>query len=76
MADTRDERSARLEARLQDGYTKIGKALSQGVPVAHWEDAWVKLLNEYEKIEDEKAAHHAEVRQQGELSGMPRKEAA
>lgn len=73
MADTRDERSARLEARLQDGYTKIGKAMAAGVDVDNWEAAWVDILREYETLNDEIEAHHAEVRQ-AEFAGMPRAE--
>ncbi len=69
-----DERITKLEARLQDGYTRIGEAMKNGVKVENWERHWIELLREFEALEDEKAAHHAEVRQQGELPAMPRKE--
>lgn len=75
MTDTTADRIARLEARLEDGFQKIGEAMSHGVDVDNWERHWVELLREYESLEDELDAHHAEVRQQ-EMSGMPRKEVA
>lgn len=50
--DTRDERVAKLEARLQDGFTRIGEAMSKGVAVDNWEAHWVQILREYESIED------------------------
>lgn len=72
------DRIATLEARLHDGFTKIGEATAAGLDVPHWEARWVDVLREYERLEDEKAAHHAEVRQvvQAEMVGMPRKEIA
>ena len=76
MSETSDERRARLEVRLADGFQKIGEAMSRGVEVQNWERHWVELLREYEAISDELAAHHAEVRQQAELAGMPRREQA
>jgi len=74
--ETLDERVARLEVRLQEGFARIGEAMSKGVAPEHWETKWVELLREYEAISDELAAHHAEVRQQAELAGMPRREVA
>jgi len=74
--ETLDERVARLEVRLQEGFSRIGEAMSKGVAPEHWETKWVELLREYEAISDELDAHHAEVRQQAELAGMPRKEMA
>ena len=62
---------ARLEVRLREGFSRIGEAMSKGVAPEHWETKWVELLREYENIEDELDAHHAEVRQQAELAGMP-----
>ena len=50
--------------------------MNKGVALEHWETKWVELLREYENIEDELDAHHAEVRQQAELAGMPRRETA
>ena len=70
-AETLDERVARLEVRLQEGFARIGEAMNKGVAPEHWETKWVELLREYENIEDELDAHHAEVRQQAELAGMP-----
>ena len=75
-AETLDERVARLEVRLQEGFARIGEAMNKGVAPEHWETKWVELLREYENIEDELDAHHAEVRQQAELAGMPRREQA
>ena len=72
--ETLDERVARLEVRLQEGFARIGEAMNKGVAPEHWETKWVELLREYEAISDELAAHHAEVRQQAELAGMPRRE--
>ena len=70
-AETLEERVARLEGRLEAGFQKIGEAMNKGVAPEHWETKWVELLREYENIEDELDAHHAEVRQQAELAGMP-----
>ena len=74
--ETLDERVARLEVRLREGFSRIGEAMNKGVAPEHWETKWVELLREYEAISDELAAHHAEVRQQVELAGMPRREMA
>ena len=74
--ETLDERVARLEVRLQEGFARIGEAMNKGVAPEHWETKWVELLREYEALEDELDAHHAEVRQQAELAGMPRREMA
>jgi len=72
--ETLDERVARLEVRLQEGFARIGEAMNKGVAPEHWETKWVELLREYEALEDELDAHHAEVRQQAELAGMPRRD--
>ena len=72
-----DERVARLEVRLQEGFTRIGEAMNKGVAPEHWETKWVELLREYEASSDEIAAHHAETAmQQVEMAGMPRREIA
>ena len=76
MSETRDERVAKLDARLQDGFQKIGEAMTNGVNVDNWHAHWIELLREYEGISDEIAAYHAEVRQQVEMAGMPRREMA
>lgn len=70
--ESKEDRIARLEARLQDGFTKIGDAMSRGVEVDNWERHWIELLREYETLEDEIAAHHAEtVPAQGRLLDAP-----
>lgn len=74
--DMTDKQIRRLELRLRDGFQRIGEAMNKGVAPEHWETKWVELLREYENIEDELDAHHAEVRQQAELAGMPRRETA
>lgn len=71
-----DERIRKLEARLENGFQRIGEAMSQGVEVDNWERVWIELLREYERLSDEIEAHHAEVRQQVEMAGMPRREVA
>jgi len=72
--DMTDEQIRRLEERLRDGFQKIGEAMNRGVEVDNWERHWIELLREYERLNDELDAHHAEVRQQAELAGMPRRE--
>jgi len=72
MSD-RDERIAELTKRLDKGYTAIGEATAKGTQVTNWEVEWVKLLRQYELLEDEKMAHRLE--QEG-LPAMPRAEAA
>ena len=75
--ETLDERVARLEVRLREGFSRIGEAMSKGVAPEHWETKWVELLREYEAISDEITAHHAETAmQQVEMAGMPRREIA
>jgi hypothetical protein len=70
--DTREQRIAKLEARLQDGFQRIGEATANGVSVTHWEDAWIDILREYEAVSDEIAAHHAETAPvQGRLLDAP-----
>lgn len=55
MTTKQDEIDA-LEARLHDGFTKIGEARNQGSAVENWERHWVELLREYERLSDELAA--------------------
>ena len=74
--DMTDEQIRRLEERLRDGFQKIGEAMNRGVEVDNWERHWIELLREYERLNDELDAHHAEVRQQVEMAGMPRREMA
>ena len=66
-AETIEERVARLTVRLEDGFTKIGEAMSHGIEIDHWEEKWVELLREYEALEDELAAQPEPPRVQGEL---------
>ena len=73
VTDTRDERIAKLEARLTKGFDAIGEATSKHIDVTNWERAWIELLAEYERLNDEIAAHHAET-VQAELPAMPRAE--
>jgi hypothetical protein len=53
--DTIDDRVTRLELRLQDGFARIGEAMSHGIEVDNWERHWIELLREYEQLEDELA---------------------
>lgn len=52
MTDTTQDRIARLEARLQDGFDKIGKAMAEGIAVDNWERHFANLLKEYESLDD------------------------
>ena len=65
--ETIEERVARLELRLQDGFQRIGEMMSKGVAVENWERHWVELLREYEALEDELAAQPEPQLEQGEL---------
>ncbi len=73
VTDTRDERIAKLEARLTKGFIAIGEATAEHIDVTNWERAWIELLREYELLNDEIEAHHAET-VQAELPAMPRAE--
>lgn len=72
-----EERAARLEARLHDGFTKIGEMMATNTNVDNWEARWIELLREYENVEDilrdERSAVKAE---QAAMPGMPRAEVA
>jgi hypothetical protein len=67
------ERIAALEVRLRNGYDKIGEAMKQGIPVQGWEQAWLGVLAEYERLCDELAAMKPE---QAVMPGLPRPEQA
>ena len=54
--------SDELYERLSKGYDLIGAKLAQGIVVEDWDRHWIELLREYERLEDEKAAHRAEAR--------------
>lgn len=73
---THEQRQAELDARLQDGFEKIGQAMQQGIDVTNWERHWIDLLRQYEQISDELAAHHAgdAPAMQATLPAMPRAE--
>ena len=47
-----EKRSSVLYLRLEDGYSQIERALSDGQDVAKWEDIWRRLLREYEQVCD------------------------
>ena len=46
----------RIEQRLNDGYTKIDDAVERGRDVVRWEELWLSLLDEYERLYRELAA--------------------
>jgi hypothetical protein len=52
-SETIEERLARLELRLQDGFARIGEAMDHGIEVDNWERLWIDLLREYEQLNDE-----------------------
>jgi hypothetical protein len=70
---SQQERIETLENRLQDGFSRIGEAMNNGLNVSDWEKFWIDLLREYERLNDELAAARPE---QAEMPGLPRKEAA
>jgi hypothetical protein len=45
-----------IERRLEEGYRVIDQALADGRAIGRWEDRWLDLLREYERIYDELAA--------------------
>jgi hypothetical protein len=53
--ETIEERIARLELRLQDGFARIGEAMNHGIEVENWERHWIDLLREYESLNDDLA---------------------
>lgn len=42
-----------LYRRLELGYARIERGLAEGEEVTTWEDFWVSLLREYERVCDE-----------------------
>jgi len=54
--ETIEDRVAKLELRLQDGFSRIGEAMNHGIEVENWESHWIDLLREYEAINDDFAA--------------------
>jgi hypothetical protein len=73
MVTSQEERIETLEKRLQDGFTRIGEAMNNGIEVTNWERHWIELLREYESLNDALAAAPLE---QAEMPGLPRREAA
>ncbi len=55
-AETIEDRVTKLELRLQDGFARIGDAMTHGIEVESWERHWVELLREYESLNDDYAA--------------------
>lgn len=39
-----------LYSRLEAGYVKIERGLTEGKDITEWEDLWLQLLNEYEQV--------------------------
>lgn len=59
VIDDRESQEARMQRilfRLEDGFEKIARAAEAGEDVSRWEDVWIQLLHEYERLEDELAA--------------------
>ena len=54
--ETFEDRVAKLELRLQDGFARIGEAMNHGMEVENWERHWIDLLREYETLNDDLAA--------------------
>lgn len=69
-----EDRRDTLYQRLEDGYQKIGRALDEGRDITQWEDLWLTLLSEYERVCDQLTADLAAgpVRQ-AELFDAPRR---
>jgi hypothetical protein len=42
-----------LYRRLEGGYQKVERGLAEGRDVAEWEDFWIALLREYERVCDD-----------------------
>ena len=53
--ETIEDRLAKLELRLQDGFARIGEAMNHGIEVENWERHWIELLREYESLNDDLA---------------------
>jgi hypothetical protein len=70
---SKQEASDALVVRLQDGFTRIGEAMNNGIEVSNWERHWIELLREYESLNDELAAAKPE---QAEMALGVRREAA
>ena len=53
--ETIEDRLAKLELRLEDGFARIGEAMSHGIEVENWERHWIELLRQYESLNDDVA---------------------
>ena len=42
-----------LYRRLEGGYQKVERGLADGRDVTEWEDFWIALLREYERVCDD-----------------------
>lgn len=42
-----------LYQRLEDGYRKVERELAAGRDVTEWEEFWLELLREYERVCDD-----------------------
>lgn len=51
--DALEEHRDSLYQRLEQGYERIERGLATGGDVTTWEDFWVSLLHEYERVCDE-----------------------
>jgi len=51
--DALEEHRDSLYHRLEQGYERIERGLVEGNDVTTWEDFWVSLLREYERVCDE-----------------------
>lgn len=45
-----DPRVRSLESRLEDGYARIEQAQARGEDVMSWEEFWIGLLRQYERV--------------------------
>ena len=46
-------RQRSLYLRLEDGYAQIERRMAEGKDATRWEEVWMRLLQEYERISDE-----------------------
>lgn len=53
--DARERQRDVLHQRLENGYRKIEQGLAEGRDMATWEDLWLALLYEYERVCDDLA---------------------
>lgn len=54
MSDEQAKRKRdRLYGHLEQGYARLQQRIMQGQDASEWEEFWVNLLNEYERVCDE-----------------------